>query len=213
MEKRAEKKKTTVKKPVKKVVKEEVKKVESKINKEIEKVEFPKDYTKILNKIFYTTLAIAIILGLMLIVNIVKDNSNSSSTSGTEETETTGEYDVSMFTELTTSDAVKRIKKGNTEVVYIGRSTCGYCVQFLPNLQQAQKEYGYDTVYIDLEKVTEDDKNSLLTLDNSENYISENFGYTPMVLIFKDGKLSNGWVGYAEYNTFAQFLETNGFTK
>lgn len=212
MEKKVEKKtKTAVKKPkiTTKVIKEnktkeEVKKVE---------VESTKDYTKILNKIFYTTLAIAIILGLMLIVNIVKDNGSSSSTNSTEETETTGEYDVSMFTELTTSDAISRIKKGNTEVVYIGRSTCGYCVQFLPNLQQAQKEYGYDTVYIDLEKMTEDDQKSLITLDNSENYISENFGYTPMVLIFKDGKLANGWVGYAEYDTFAQFLETNGITK
>ena len=130
-----------------------------------------------------------------------------------EETDKTSEYDVSMFTEKTTTEAVESIKKGDTEVVYIGRSTCGYCVKFLPILQQAQKEYGYTTTYIDLTKMTSDDQTTLLTLDNDEKYISENFGYTPMILIFRDGKLVKGWVGYAEYSSFASFLEENGITK
>ena len=98
-------------------------------------------------------------------------------------------------------------------VLNIGRSTCGYCVKFLPNLQQAQKDYGYKTIYIDLEQMTAEDQESIKSVDNEENYIAENFGYTPMVLVFENGKLKQGWVGYAEYDKFASFLEDNGFSK
>lgn len=171
------------------------------------------NYTEILTKIFYVLIAIAVLVAANLFVNIIKNGSTTKADDTEEETDTTSEYDVSMFTEKTTTEAVESIKKGDTEVVYIGRSTCGYCVKFLPILQQAQKEYGYTTTYIDLTKMTSDDQTSLLTLDNDEKYISENFGYTPMILIFRDGKLVKGWVGYAEYSSFASFLEENGITK
>lgn len=171
------------------------------------------DYSEILNKIFYSLIAIIIILILLLIVGIVKNNNGSSNINNSTEEEASGDYDVSMFETLTTGDAINKIKEGKTEVVYIGRSTCGYCVKFLPTLQQAQKDYNYKTIYINIEEMTSDDQNKLLELDNDEKYISENFGYTPMVLIFKDGKLVNGWVGYAEYDSFAAFLEDNGLSK
>ncbi len=171
------------------------------------------DNTKILNKIFYALIALIVISALTFITIFINvtDFSSTSSTESTEEV--SGEYDVSMFTELTTSDALKKISDGSKYVVYIGRSTCGYCIQFLPNLQKAQEEYGYQTIYIDLEKMTSDDQTNILTVDNDEKYISENLGYTPMVLVFEDGKLKNGWVGYAEYDSFASFLEDNGFSK
>lgn len=169
------------------------------------------DYTQILTKIFYILIAITVISAANLIVNIAKNG--SVATDSNDETEENTEYDVSMFTEKTTSEAIESIQKGETEIVYIGRSTCGYCVKFLPVLQQAQKEYGYTTTYIDLTKMSSDDRTNLLTLDDEDGYISENFGYTPMVLIFKDGKLSKGWVGYSEYDAFASFLEENGITK
>ena len=34
-----------------------------------------------------------------------------------------------------------------------------------------------------------------------------------MVILVRDGKLVDGWVGYAEYDAFASFLEENGFKK
>lgn len=171
------------------------------------------DYSDILNKIFYSLIAIIIILSFLLIAVIVKNNNGTSNINNSTEEEVLGDYDVSMFETLTTDDAINKIKEGKTEVVYIGRSTCGYCVKFLPSLQQAQNDYNYKTIYINIEEMTSDDQNKLLELDNDEGYISDNFGYTPMVLIFKDGKLANGWVGYAEYDSFAAFLEDNGLSK
>lgn len=167
------------------------------------------DYTEILTKIFYTLIVIAVISAANLFVNIIK-NGEVSEGESTTDTEETGEYDVSMFNEKTTTETIESINNGNTEIIYIGRSTCGYCVKFLPILQEAQENFGYTTTYIDLTEMTTDDQTNLLALDNEDGYISENFGYTPMVLIFKDGKLVNGWVGYAEYETFASFLTENG---
>lgn len=168
------------------------------------------NYTEILTKIFYTLIAIAIILTINLIVNILKNGNVSEINNNTNETEETGEYDVSMFEEQTTTEALESIANGDTKIVYIGRSTCGYCVKFLPVLQKAQKNLNYITTYIDLTKMTSEDQTNLLNLDNEEGYISENFGYTPMVLIFRDGRFVNGWVGYSEYDSFVTFLNENG---
>lgn len=172
------------------------------------------DYTDILNKIFYSMIAIVVALLLVFTAIMVKgtNNNNTTSNNETEETENT-EYDVSMFESLDTTSAIDKIKQGDTQVVYIGRATCGYCVKFLPVLQQAQEDYNYKTIYLDLEKMTSDDQESLTALDNEDSYISENFGYTPMVLVFKDGKLLDGWVGYSEYDSFASFLEDSGLKK
>ena len=132
------------------------------------------NYTEILTKIFYILIVIAVILMANLFVNIIKNGSSNNSTT-TDNSEKNTEYDVSMFKEKTTIEAVESIQKGGTEIVYIGRSTCGYCVKFLPVLQQAQKEFNYTTTYIDLTKMTSDDQSTLLTLDNGEpsNYIEK----------------------------------------
>ena len=124
------------------------------------------NYTEILTKIFYVLIAIAVLVAANLFVNIIKNGSTTKADATEEETDTTSEYDVSMFTEKTTTEAVESIKKGDTEVVYIGRSTCGYCVKFLPILQQAQKEYGYTTTYIDLTKMTSDDQTTFYYTSN-----------------------------------------------
>ena len=172
----------------------------------------------ILNRIYYCLLVIVVITALILVTLIIKgSNNNSTNNSNGSANETsegaTGEYDVSMFDTLSTNDTLEQIKDGKKHIVYIGRSTCGYCVKFLPTLQQAQKEYGYKTIYINLEEMTSDDQKNILTVDNDEKYIEENLGYTPMVLIFEDGKLKKGWVGYSEYDQFASFLEENGYSK
>ena len=171
------------------------------------------DNTVLLTKIFYSIIALIVISSLTFITVFVKLVNLPSTTTNEPIEEASTEYDVSMFSELTTSEAVEKISDGSKYVVYIGRPTCGYCVKFLPTLQKAQKEYGYKTIYIDLEKMTSQDQTNILKVDNDEKYIAENYGYTPMVLIFENGKLSKGWVGYAEYDKFASFLEDNGFKK
>lgn len=185
--------------------------------------------TGMLNNIFYCLLIIIVLLGLILVVNITNKSVTSNTNNNSEVTEeSNSEYDVSMFDELTTTEAIAKIKKGDKVVLYIGRPSCGYCVKFLPFLQQAQNEYGYKTVYVDLEKVTSEDQakwndiGGVLgaydeTCENAENVKSADkcgqFGFTPMVVVFEKGKIKGDHVGYSDYDSFAAFLEDNGFKK
>lgn len=195
-------------------VKETMKKIVKPIEKTTEKVTVKEtslqlNYTDVLNKIFICLVAIVVILSINLIVNIVKEGSTTYSNGTNTGTDST-EYDVSKFNTMSTTETIDEINKGGLQVVYIGRASCGYCVQFLPVLVQAQNDYGYKTTYINLEEVTTDDQAKLVAYNE---YVSTNYGYTPMVLVFKDGKYVNGWVGYAEYNSFAAFIEESGIKK
>lgn len=215
-----EKKTKSAKETKKTATKAAVEKVAEKVVEKVEKVNPIVNYTDILNKIFYSLVVIVVLLALLLITIVVKGNTNFSASSngngGSDSTQTEeapADYDVSMMDTLSTTDTISRIKEGTKTVVYIGRSTCGYCVKFLPTLQKAQKEYNYKTVYINLEEMTSDDQTNLKELDNEEKFIEESLGYTPMVMIFEDGKLKDTWLGYADYDSFAQFLEKNEYKK
>lgn len=164
----------------------------------------------------YVIIALLAVNTVVTFISNVEVTSESEKTTSTEETQTGDqnvEYDVSMFDAVDAEKTVKLFKEDEIQVIYVGRETCGYCVQFLPVLQQAQKDYGYKTKYLDITTVTEDGQKAILEKDNDEDFLATNFGATPMVILVKDGKLVDGWVGYAEYETFAKFLEENGFKK
>ncbi len=137
--------------------------------------------------------------------NTSKNTDTSESTDASENTE----YDVSMFDEISGSDFIKLFndKKSGTNVIYLGREGCSYCVAFLPTLQQAQSELGYTTKYLDITTVSESDAQKITELND---FLSENYGSTPLVIITKDGKYVDGSVGYAEYEEFIAFLNKNG---
>lgn len=199
MEKAKTKKTNT--KPAKKTtaVKEVVKKNEEVI------VKNQIDYKGELNRIFIVLIVIAVLLFVSLVVNVFVKNNNSTSNETTTQENTA--YDVSKFDEKTVDEALAQIKKGKTEVVYIGRPSCGYCVKFVPILKSVQEELGFKHIYINLESISSEDSTKLTELDS---YISDNFGYTPMVLVFKNGKFVKGTVGYTEADTYKQFLNDQG---
>ncbi len=218
--------KTAVKKtPVKKVA---TKKAEVKTTPVVEKCECNCgcNCEKKLNYIIYLTAAILALVVILLGIVISNNNSTSSSPENNESEESS--YDVSMFEELTTTDAIAKINKDKKVLVYIGRANCGYCVKFLPNLQKAQKEFGYKTVYVDLTKVSGADQEEWAKFGGAAKGYDETcvepenatittkcgkLGLTPQVLIFENGKLKGDWVGYSEYNEFVSFLAENGYKK
>ena len=118
-------------------------------------------------------------------------------------------YDVSMFTEIDADGYMNALNGEELQVVYLGRPTCGYCIQFLPYLKQAQKEYSYKTLYIDTDKISNDDLTKVLETMGIE---LSSFG-TPTVALIHNGKVVDMQIGYTEYSQFASLLEKNGFTK
>jgi len=122
--------------------------------------------------------------------------------------------DVSAFDEIEVAELKDIANSGNYEIVYIGRPNCEYCIQFIPVLQQAQKEFGYKIRYLNLDNIKSDeDIDKILLYDNKDGFIAKSFGNTPMVLIIKDNTLVEGWVGYSSYEDFENFLTTAGVNK
>lgn len=185
------------------------------------------NYTIILNKIFTVLVVIAIILGVNLLFTMISltnggsssDNSGNSSTSGTQ----TSDYDVSAFDALTLAQVLKLFDSKDTSVLYLGRSSCSACVSFLPTLKSVQKDLGFKTKYLDITTVdtSSSDYNTFISKltkeievnangTKSTGKISEFYGYTPMVIIIKDGKAVDASVGALSESNFKKFLSSNG---
>lgn len=185
------------------------------------------NYTTILNKIFTALVVIAIILGVNLLFTMISltnggsgsNNSSNSSTSGTQ----TSDYDVSDFDALTLAQVLKLFDSKDTSVLYLGRSSCSACVSFLPTLKSVQKDLGFKTKYLDITTVdtSSSDYNAFISKltkeievnangTKSTGKISDFYGYTPMVIIIKDGKAVNASVGALSESNFKKFLSSNG---
>lgn len=166
---------------------------------------------EMMNKILKCLYVIIILLALNTIITIVVNGTINNSTEESETEESSGEYDVSMFTSIDADGVVDAFKSKDLKVIYMGRATCGYCVQFLPNLQKAQKEYDYETLYLDISEVDEKGQEKIIELD--KDFFDENYGATPTVLLVKDNKIVDSHIGYSEYDDYASFLEKNGISK
>ena len=180
----------------------------------------------LLKSMFYTLISILVFVAITAICMIIltvdyhnngKNRNNSISTYSTEEKNNENnaqDYDVSMFQEITVDDLVNLYNGEEKSLIYIGRPTCGYCVAFLPSLQQAQKDFGYQTYYYDIDKVTDE---AYATITGLNDFMANNFGYTPMVIVVQNGQIlsadgsGEGWVGYAEYDAFKAYLQGLGY--
>ena len=177
----------------------------------------------ILNKIYKLLKLIVILFSATLIVLSIGVSSyinNNKKSETTTESEYNTDYDVSMFKEIKASELKKNTN--DLSVVYIGRSTCSWCAAFLTRLWEAQEEYGYKTLYIDIAKIMDFTNNGEildqkayniminLTGKNYETYVKDNFGATPMILIMKNNKIVGAQTGYSEYEEFKKILNDAG---
>ena len=169
-----------------------------------------------------------VLVVISLFLNLIMLSSNESGVNNYDETgnsEVNENYDMSQFEEIEASD-IASFPKNETNVVYIGRETCSYCVYMIPNLKEAQKDYNYTTKYIDIAKIIDYTTNPVTIIDNnaytilknletveSEEGIMDKFGSTPMMLVIKNNKIIASQVGYSEYDKFAKVLEKGGLKK
>lgn len=168
-----------------------------------------------------------IIIGILILNTIChfivmsKINGGSVNSTSTTQENSDSDYDVSMFTSLTPAEITKKIKSGDEFVLFIGQNSCTYCQKMLPTLQQAQKDYGYTTVYLNIKSVdttsTEyKEMAALLDVEKTSNGETKEFGefkVTPMMAVIRNGKMVDGMIGYNTYENFAKFLEDSGIKK
>lgn len=189
--------------------------------KEVEIIK--EDNMKVTNCLLEQIRNILIVIAAILVVNVIVVGMSSdvnrnytASTSGNNESgqqseeQELPEYDVTAFKEVTVDEMFNEVAKSGYQVIYIGRSGCGYCRLFLEPLRKAQDTFKYKTLYIDLEKITVDGKNKLTAVSDS---IKEGFGATPMLIIYKDGVYLDMRLGYSEYESLESYLIQKGMQK
>ena len=221
--------KREINKEEKKTVKKEV---GSKDNSEV---------LEVLNKMFICIIVIVVVLLINTIVlvsnrskldklndartfNESSNGNNGNNQGGNQQPEAgDGTYDISKLEEITAANLVGKTQ-GTTTVVYIGRSTCGWCVTFSPVLNDAIDQYGMKVLYIDIAKILDFTDGGrvidqaaydiLMNLDATEefkDYMNKSFGATPMLLIMKDGQIVDAQTGYSE--SIDSILDKNGYSK
>ena len=171
------------------------------LNKEIKNIKF-------LICISICISIISLFVGLFVLSKL-SDNNNSKNEDN-EEVSESSQYDISMFKSVTMDDFKDMFKDDKTHVVFTGRSTCGYCVAFLPHAQKSVEEYDYTLYYLDVDTITKSDVEDAIELDST---LEDTFSNTPMVYVISDGEVVDVNEGYTDYDVFAEFLEDNDIDK
>lgn len=88
------------------------------------------------------------------------------------------------------------INKNDTSIIVIGQTTCGHCIAIKPALNQVAGDYNLTINYLNITKLTDDEKNSfyesLNTIEyNDPDYVNKGSFGTPLILIVKDKKVSD----------------------
>ena len=191
---------------------------------------------KIRNLTFIVILGFVVTFILIIGLYFRDGGTSSNTTTGNNSggsSSSTSEYDVSNMTAVDVDGAVDLFDEEGTHVLYIGRSNCSVCIQFVPVLNEVQEDLGFTTYYLDvldyinnwestkdeLEPLTE-----LLTIEttvrttiNSENVTLEDtvgnlfydYGFTPITVIIKDGEMVDGFIGYRDKDSLTELIEGN----
>lgn len=170
----------TVKKPVKKVeVKEEDKK----------------------NETIFAKYGTAIIIGALLVIfGIVL-----VATQGGESKESSKTDDV--LVSMSVSEWQDKVKSEDVVVTTLAQTTCSWCNQFKPVMQEVAEENNLEVIWLDIDTVTstEEEYNKLIgTFDELQNL------GTPYTIITKSNKIIGEISGYVEKDELVKTLQEHG---
>ena len=105
--------------------------------------------------------------------------------------------DTSIYIPILGSDVYTRMNNDETFILYIGRSTCPYCQQLVPDLQQAALDNGYTTIYhVDI-----------LDTNNQVFLYEQGISSVPFTAIIVDGVTVEAFLGYQSYESINTMLE------
>lgn len=164
-------------------------------------------------------LAVALVFGVINVRNLNEDIDELTERITTLEktinrTDSTDSYDTSLFKEINISDIVSESKK-ETIVVWLGLPTCGYCQAFAPLLADVAEEYGIKARYIDVSTMSQEDYDTLITLEGDGKYAGygATFTGTPFTMFVKNGKVVGGINGYVETDSIRNAFKEAGLKK
>lgn len=100
----------------------------------------------------------------------------------------------------------KLLSSKDKEVIVVGQTTCGYCVQAKVILNDVARDNEIEINYIDYAKLDEDEREKF---SESLEYFQEEEWGTPIIMIVQDGEIVDMIEQLATEDEYVEFLEEN----
>lgn len=100
----------------------------------------------------------------------------------------------------------KLLKSDDNNIIVVGQSTCGYCVQAKIILNEIAEENNIKINYLNVSYLTEEEGEKFT---NSLDYFAGEWG-TPVMMITKDGEMVDIIEQLVSKEEYIEFLEDNG---
>ena len=173
--------------------------------------------TKLRNLTFVVILGF-VVIALLVIGLYFKDGKTiNSGTTNNGSQDTSVKYDVSKMKKVTGEEAAKLFDEKGTHFLYIGRSTCSVCVSLVPELNTVLSDMTLTINYLPLTQTFRTDFKNLFDKLSIETTVNKNkgtfgelleeYGYTPVVVVIKDGKMVDGFVGYKDASKIEELFK------
>ncbi|HHT38722.1 MAG TPA: thioredoxin family protein [Mollicutes bacterium] len=105
------------------------------------------------------------------------------------------------FNKIKVSEFADIIKEEEVHFIYIGRPTCGYCVQSEPWTKRISSEMEKEVYYINIDEETSEDLEILADLTDDIYR-----GATPLFLVTKNGEIVDYKEGAGNYESLREFF-------
>ena len=137
----------------------------------------------------------------------------------TDEEEKEYKYDTYSFTNINVKEALELFKTDEPKMLFLGRQNCEGCSLQGPYITLSQVYNDYPVYHLDIDTLDYEDPN-VTTLANKLDYPYEMYdvegpfglfiGYTPMLIIIKNGKQVYGNIGVLTDKEVTELAKTYG---
>lgn len=110
------------------------------------------------------------------------------------------------FETVSIEDFIVAIEEDETNLLYVARPTCSYCIKFSPTLSSIANTYSVDVNYLNTDSLVDDEFD---TFYGSLDYFTEEEWGTPLLLVTKNGEVIDSLMGNQEEQTVIDFLNDN----
>lgn len=97
------------------------------------------------------------------------------------------------------------LKEGTSDVLFLGRPTCGFCNLFKPVLEETSKNYNIKYRYINTDWFTKKELDKIL----EKLEIRKSTFSTPRLIITENTKIKDHYIGYMDDISLFHFLKKN----
>lgn len=106
--------------------------------------------------------------------------------------------------QMTYNDYETMVDNGDAFIVVIERAGCGYCIQYMPIVEEVANEKGIPMYYIDTDTLSTEEMDKL---NNNNSYLKRNSWGTPTTLFMLGDRVIDTISGYVDKETVLSFID------